>query len=107
MAESIGRVTIAHSVLHEIVRLTTLNVPGVARLGVRPGLRRGGDGVHVDVIDDRAEVDVYVVTGPDASMRDTAHAIQSEVARAMKEIVGMDVSNVNVYIQDVDVSSAQ
>lgn len=106
MAESAGRITIAHDVLHTIVRLTTLGVPGVARLGARHGLRRAGDGVHVDVTDNRVEVEVYVVVGRDVNMREVGQAIQSEIARSMKEIVGMDVANVNVYIQDVETSTA-
>jgi len=102
MAESMGRVTIAQEVLLTITRLTTLGVPGVSRLGARPGLRRAGDGVHVDVTDNQVEVEVYVVVGPDVNMRDVGKAIQSEIARSMKEIVGMDVANVNVHIQDVE-----
>jgi len=105
MAESTGRVTIAQDVLHTIARLTTLSVPGVSRLGARPGLRRAGDGIYVDVIDNQVKVEVYVVVGPDVNMREVGKAIQSEIARSMKEIVGMDVANVNVHIQDVEASA--
>jgi len=106
MAESTGRITIAHDVLRTIVRLTTLGVPGVTRLGARHGRRRAGDGVHVDVADNRVEVEVYVVVGTDVNMRNVGQAIQAEIARSMKEIVGMDVANVSVYIQDVETSAA-
>ena len=111
MTDTAGRVTVAQSVLHEIVRLTTLGVPGVTRLGAR----RSGDafrsatkagGVSVDVIDNRVEVDVYVLIAPDVNLRDTAKMIQAEIARSMKELVGMDVSNVNVYVQDVEAPAA-
>lgn len=100
--ETVGRVTVAQSVLHEIVRLTTLGVAGVSRLGTH----RSGDGVHVDVIDGRVEVDVYVIVAPDVNIRETAQNIQTEVARSMQEIIGMDVSNVNVYVQDVEAPAA-
>jgi len=100
--EAMGRVTVAQSVLHEIVRLTTLSVSGVSRLGAR----RSGDGVQVDVIDGRVEVDVHVMIAPDVNMREIAQNIQTEIARSMQEIVGMDVSNVNVYVQDVEAPAA-
>jgi uncharacterized alkaline shock family protein YloU len=102
MAESLGRVTIAQQVLDTIVQLTTLNVPGVARLGARSSLRRSGDGVRVEVVDHQVNVDVYVVVTPDTNMRDVARTIQTEISRAMQEIVGMDVATVNVHVQDVE-----
>ncbi len=102
MAESIGRITIAQSVLDTIVQLTTLNVPGVSRLGARSALRRGGDGVRVEVTDHHVDVDVYVIVQPETNMREVAKTIQSEIARAMHEMIGMDVATVNVHIQDVE-----
>jgi uncharacterized alkaline shock family protein YloU len=105
MAESRGRVTIAQNVLDTIVQLTTLGVPGVARLGARHPLRRGGDGVHVEVSDNRVEVDVFVIVEPEANMREVGRMIQSEIARAMQEIVGMEVSTVNVHVQDVEAAA--
>jgi uncharacterized alkaline shock family protein YloU len=106
MAESPGRVTIAQSVLDTIVQLTTLNVPGVSRLGARTPLRRSADGVKVEVSGDRVNVDVYVVVAPEVNMRDVGQAIQTEIARAMQEIVGMEVATVNVHIQDVEPAAA-
>jgi len=102
MSENQGRVTIAQNVLDTIAQLTTLNVPGVSRLGARSPLRRAGDGVHVEVFDQRVNVDVYVVVQPEVNMRDVGQAIQVEIARAMKDMVGMDVAAVNVHIQDVE-----
>jgi len=102
MAESRGRITIGQQVLDTIVQLTALNVPGVSRLGTRSALRRSGDGVRVEVTDGNVAVDVYVIVQPETNMREVAKTIQSEIARAMQEIVGMDVATVNVHIQDVE-----
>jgi uncharacterized alkaline shock family protein YloU len=102
-----GRVTIAQQVLDTIVQLTTLNVPGVARLGARGALRRAGDGVHVEVADQQVNVEVYVIVTADANMREVGKAIQTEIARAMHEIVGMDVATVHVHVQDVEAQTGQ
>ncbi|HEY4688663.1 MAG TPA: Asp23/Gls24 family envelope stress response protein [Anaerolineae bacterium] len=102
MSESQGRVTIAQNVLDTIVQLTTLNVPGVARLGARSAFRRSKDGIHVEVVEHQVNVDVYVVVLPDVNMYEVGKTIQAEIARAMKEIVGMEVTIVNVHIQDVE-----
>ena len=101
-----GRVTVAQRVLDAIAQLTTLNVPGVVRLAARGGLRRGSDGVRVDVVDDKVFVDVYVIVTHDANMRQIGKEIQAEIARAMNQIVGMDPAEVNVHIQDVEPPAA-
>lgn len=101
-----GRVTVAQRVLDAIAQLTTLNVPGVVRLAARGGLRRGSDGVRVDVVDDKVFVDVYVIVTHDANMRQIGKEIQAEIARAMNQIVGMDAAEVNVHIQDVEPPAA-
>ncbi|HET7088352.1 MAG TPA: Asp23/Gls24 family envelope stress response protein [Anaerolineae bacterium] len=101
-----GRVTVAQRVLDAIAQLTTLNVPGVVRLATRGGLRRGSDGVRVDVVDDKVFVDVYVIVTHDANMRQIGKEIQVEIARAMNQIVGMDAAEVNVHIQDVEPPAA-
>ena len=103
MSETIDRVTVAQDVLNTIVRLTTLGVAGVARLGGRPSLRRGGEALQVDVSDDnQVHVDVHVIVHSDMNLREVAHNIQQAIARSMNEIVGMQVAAVNVHIQDVE-----
>lgn len=106
--ESKGRVTVAQRVLDTIAQLTTLNVPGVARLSARGrrAARRGADGVRVAVVDDQVVVDVYVIVTHDANMRQIGNEIQVEIARAMNQMVGMDAAEVNVHIQDVEPPAA-
>jgi uncharacterized alkaline shock family protein YloU len=67
-----GRITIAPEVLETTARLTTLAVPGVARLISPPGVPR--------------------LLG---------RQIQVEVTRAIRDMVGMEVESVDVYIEDV------
>ncbi len=110
MDESQGRVTIAPEVLVTIARLTSQSVEGVAQLchQVGPGnvdrmLGRvaGGGGVQIAVIDDAVRVDLYIVVEPNANMRTVSQEMQRAVTRAIKDMVGMEVSAVNVHIQDV------
>jgi uncharacterized alkaline shock family protein YloU len=105
MAESMGRVTVSQEVLNTIVRLTTLGVEGVARFDKRPGRRRGADGYSIEVSDNQADVTVYVIVKPETSLREVGQNIQSGIARALQELVGMQVSRVNVHIQDVEPAS--
>jgi uncharacterized alkaline shock family protein YloU len=99
--ESRGTITIAPNVLNTIARLTTLNVEGVARLGISGKILRANEGVAIEITDGRVKADIFVVVKPDVNMFEVGQQIQRNVARSIKDIVGMDVESVNVHVQDV------
>lgn len=106
MSEALSKVTIAPDVLVSIARLTTLSVPGVARLcsqGMRAmiGGKETGS-VRVAVEDDRVTLDVHIVVEHGVNMLQLSQNLQAKVARAIQDMVGMDVLAVNVYIKDVE-----
>jgi uncharacterized alkaline shock family protein YloU len=100
-----GTVVISPGVLCTIARLTTLSVPGVVGMshqGVQRFLRpRRGDGIKVQVVDGAVILDIYIVAATDANMLQLSREIQAQVTRAIHEIVGMAVQEVNVHILDV------
>lgn len=109
MQKQLGKVTIAPEVLVTIARLTALKTPGVARLdshimdGVNRVFKRGASngGVKVEVEDDSVSVELHVIAEHDANMLTLGQQIQTAIGRAIREMVGMSVTEVNVYIQDV------
>lgn len=104
--ESQGTITISTMVLNTIARLTTLNVPGVARMGNNGQLLQTNSGTIVKVVNGKVKADIYIVVRSDTNFYETGQRIQREVARSIKEIVGMDVQAINVYIQDVEYPTA-
>jgi uncharacterized alkaline shock family protein YloU len=112
MEQKLGTVIISPAVLSMIARLTTLSVPGVARMMSSPVRRvfgaRGCDGVKLEVVDDTVVLDLFVVATSDVNMLRLSREIQGKVTRAIHEIVGMAVREVNVHIVDVtDTTAAQ
>jgi uncharacterized alkaline shock family protein YloU len=104
-----GKTTIAPEVLLTIARLTTLSVPGVSRMsevsgGVNRLFKRGiGEGVRIEIkADDSVYADLYVILKNDVNIRDVSREIQHQVARAISEMVGMQVGRVNIHIEDID-----
>jgi uncharacterized alkaline shock family protein YloU len=99
----IGRITVAPEVLETVARLTALAVPGVVRLTMPPSVQRllGQDGVKIEIVQDRVRAQVYVVTGQDVNLLNIGRQIQTEVTRAIHDIVGMEVESVDVHIEDV------
>jgi uncharacterized alkaline shock family protein YloU len=99
-----GSVTVEPSVLETIARLTTLEVPGVVDIVERDVdriLGVSGRSVVVQVKDDRVQVEVHVIAGPDQSLLQLGRRIQYEITRAVQQMIGMPVEAVNVHIEDV------
>ena len=104
-----GAVTIAPEVLVTIVRLATEDIPGVHSMSTDWtrdvnrffGNTNVGDGVQTRVQGERVSVDLYVVVEPDTNMLELGRHIQAEVTRSIEELLGMEVQEVNVHIEDV------
>ncbi len=108
MDGQLGKVTIAPNVLVTIVQKTSDSVPGVAKLcenvpGVKRllGLHTVGQGVEVSVVNDQVTVDVYLMAKRNVDLLQMGRQLQHQVTRAIQDIVGMKVCEVNVHIEDV------
>ncbi|HJW89820.1 MAG TPA: Asp23/Gls24 family envelope stress response protein [Anaerolineales bacterium] len=105
-----GKTTIAIEVLVTIARLSALKVPGVSRMSPTPGRAVKGlfkrsqasDGVIIEVKDDMVYADLYVVLENGVNLKDVGRQIQSEVDRAITELVGMQVGRIDVHVEDID-----
>jgi uncharacterized alkaline shock family protein YloU len=101
---TIGKITIDPGVLETIARLTALAVPGVVRLTPPGGLQRllkKENGVEIVIEGDSVRVDLYVVAAAGKNLLVLGRQVQSEVTRAIHDIVGMRVEAVNVHVEDV------
>lgn len=103
-----GKTTIAPEVLVTIVRLTVLSVPGVSRLATNPSEverwfnKNISEGIKVTVEGNVVYTDIYVILKPDLNVREVSHTIQTQVTRAISEMVGMEVGRVNIHVEDID-----
>jgi uncharacterized alkaline shock family protein YloU len=105
-----GKTTIDIDVLLTIARLTTLSVPGVSRMSRVPTKRvrsiflkkHADQGVYIDVEDDIVNVDLYVIVKSDVNIREVGRNIQTAVARAITEMIGMQVGQINIHVEDID-----
>ncbi len=102
-----GKTTVAPDVLVEIARMAALKVSGVHAMapvsgGVNRLFGRGiSDGVRISINDDIVYADMYIILDNGVNIRDISRTIQQKVTRAITEMVGMDVGEVNIHIENV------
>ncbi|MFW5886078.1 MAG: Asp23/Gls24 family envelope stress response protein [Halanaerobium sp.] len=105
-----GSIKIADEVVGIITGLAATEVEGVA--GMSGGIAGGiadmlgrkslSKGVKVEVSDDTASVDVYVIIEYGNSIPDVAWKIQDNVKQAIEGMTGLNVKAVNVHVQGVN-----
>ncbi|MFN3491796.1 MAG: Asp23/Gls24 family envelope stress response protein, partial [Anaerolineales bacterium] len=47
-------------------------------------------------------VDVHLILKENVNIREVSRNVQQNVTRAIQEMVGMDVGEVNIHIEDID-----
>jgi len=103
-----GRTTVSPDVLVTIARLSALSVPGVSRMAHVPGgvnrlFKRGmGDGVRIEVEDNVVVANLYLILKPHVNIREVSRNVQHQVARALQEMVGMEIGEIEIHIEDID-----
>ena len=103
-----GKTTVSPDVLISIAKLSALGVTGVSRMapisgGVNRLFRKGAnEGVRIEVEEDTVFADIYLVLKEDVNIREVSRTVQQKVARAMQEMVGMEVGQVDIHIEDID-----
>ena len=115
-----GRTTISDVVVAKIVSLATREVDGVYAMGtgtarmigaVRqrvPGVRSADtQGVSVEVGERQAAADLDLVVEYGVSIPDLAAAVRGNVISAVERICGLEVTEVNVGIDDIHLPGEQ
>jgi len=103
-----GKTTVSPDVLVTIARLSALSVPGVSHMaavsgGVNQLFRRGiHDGVQIAVKENTVSADLYLVLKQDVNIREVSRNVQLQVARAIQEMVGMDIGQIDIHVESID-----
>jgi uncharacterized alkaline shock family protein YloU len=109
MVEQQGSVTLSPYALISIVGRAIRDIDGVAGMGTVPPSRVGTvlrgshtrDGILVRV-GDVVSVDVYLVARNGANLLQLGEQVQETIGSALQHMAGMNVGDVNVYVQDVE-----
>lgn len=108
-----GKTTVSPEVLVAIARMAVLSVPGVEGMapvagGVDRIFRRGADeGVRILIHEDTVFADVYLIVKQDVNLREVGRNVQTQVARAIQEMVAMNVAQVEIHIENIAYEGAE
>lgn len=103
-----GKTTVSPDVLISIAKLSALSVTGVSHMAAIPGgvnrlFRKGAnEGVRIEVKDDTVFADIYLILKEDVNIREVSRNVQNQVARAIQEMVGMEIGRVDIHIEDIE-----
>ncbi len=111
-----GKTTIEDAVVAKIAGIAAREVSGVYALGggaarmvgaIRDALNTTdlSQGISVEVGETQVAVDVTIVAEYPVSLQKVADDVRTAIHRAMIELVGMDVAEVNVTVNDVHIPS--
>lgn len=106
----LGELRIANEVVGIIAGLAATEVEGVAGMsgGVAGGIaemlgrKNLSKGVKVEVGEEQAAVDLFIIVQYGVRIPDVAWQIQENVKRAIEGMTGLQVVEVNVHIQGVN-----
>lgn len=110
MVEEYGKVTFADEVVATISGLAALEVDGVASMSAgiveKFGKKPLARGVKVEVGEKEAAVDLYMIVNYGVQIPEVAWNVQESVKKSVETMTGLDVVQVNIYIQGIEFRQA-
>ena len=111
---SSGKTVINDGVIAKIVGIAASEVPGVYALGggaarafgaIRDAINASdlGQGIRVEVGEKQVAVDVTLVADYPVALQDVADRVRAAIVTAIETLVGMEVTEVNITINDVHI----
>ena len=111
-----GIVKISDEVVEVIAGIAAAEIKGV--VGMSAGIANGisqilsgkknlSKGVKVNVGEDSASIDLYIVVEYGIKIPDLALNVQENVIKAVESMTGLKVSGVNVYVQNISITKEE
>lgn len=113
---NLGKTVIEDAVVAKVAGIAACEVPGVYALGgntaraigsIRNALNAKdyGQGVRVEVGERQVAADVTIVAEYPVSLQEVSQNVRSAIHQAITELVGMEVTEINVTVDDVHIPS--
>jgi len=108
---SLGKIEIAPEVIETIAGLAVTEVEGISTMRgtftERFSKKSPSQGVKVELVNGSVVVDLYVVVKYGHTIPKVANEIQTNVKQTLKNMVDLDVKEVNVHIVDLEMETEE
>lgn len=111
---SLGKIDVSNEVIATIAGGAAENCYGLVGMASRKALKDGftemlgrdnlARGVDVKNQDGKIEIDLYIIVSYGVKISEVASNVQSTVKYTLNEMLGLDISGVNVFVQGVRVA---
>lgn len=109
-AEGVGEVHISADVIVFIARAAAVEIEGVAGMsaGIADninqvlGRKSGSKGVKVELADNEATIDLFLIVDFGARIPEVAWKVQEKVKSAVESMTGLAVKAINIHVQGVN-----
>lgn len=110
-----GSVKISNDVVSIIAGVAATEIEGVAGMsggitgGITEmlGMKNLSKGVKVEVGDEEAAIDIYIVVNYGTKIREVGEKVQKNVKESVETMTGLNVVDVNVNVQGVNLSGEE
>lgn len=111
--ETMGNVKISVDVVARIASIAASEIEGVSSMyqsfvdGVaqKLGKKNASQGVKVEIVDEIANIDLYLVVEYGVKIPELAWNVQESVKANVESMTGLNVAAVNIHIEGIDFSN--
>ncbi|MGF7086815.1 putative alkaline shock family protein YloU [Kroppenstedtia sanguinis] len=112
-----GEIEVSNDVIATIAGVAAMDCYGLVGMASRSQLKDGiaellgkenlSKGVEVREEQGQMEIDMHIIVGYGTKISEVAHNVQSKVKYTLDQMVGLQVSRVNVFVQGVRLVSEE
>lgn len=109
--ETIGNIKISVDVVSKIASIAATEIPGVScmrsnfvnEVAQKLGAKKSGtQGVKVEITEDMASIDLYLVVDYGIKIPELAWTVQEKVKESVEAMTGLTVTAVNIHIEGIN-----
>ncbi|SFJ61612.1 Uncharacterized conserved protein YloU, alkaline shock protein (Asp23) family [Thermoflavimicrobium dichotomicum] len=114
---SLGPIEVSDSVIANIAGIAAIDCYGLVGMASRNQLKDGitellgrenlSKGIEVRQVNGEYMIDLYIIVGFGVKISEVAHNVQAKIRYTLEQMLGLEVSQVNIYVQGVRLLSEE
>jgi len=107
----LGQIQVANEVIATVAGIAAMDCYGLVGMASRSQLKDGitellgrenlSKGIEVRTVNGEVVIDMYIIVGYGTKISEVAHNVQSKVKYTLDQMIGLKVSQVNIFVQGV------